>query len=444
MEKSSSIKKTVLLLDSYSEESVLLHQSLRRSGFDGPVIVIEDDGFLPEDVISVYQYFSGKFEGKPRYFNQINVPDFWEISASNSSGRVRDFTRDRGNIFYAEPKHKRLVRVVDWYDDRGTARAGDHYNRYGALYARTFFNKEGKRFCRTYFDAEGRETLLENYVTGDIILNRGGKVHIIKSKVDLVLKVLKEMDLLDARIMYNSLSTPFFVSEKIQNTEREDILFWQEGVRDDVPGNMQFILNGNSNRTKAIYVQKKESYNRFIELGVSGEMVKPLGFVYDFKGKNTFRNEALICTNSDQIARCEELINAFPKMHFSIAAITEMSSKLMSLGKYDNVSLYPNVHMDVIEELFTICDYYLDINHGDEILSAVKEAFLHDQLILAFRQTLHNKTYIAKEHVFEDFESMRKFLSSLIGNEQAIKKHLDLQKETAMAENRIAYEAVLK
>ena len=135
MEKSSSIKKTVLLLDSYSEESVLLHQSLRRSGFDGPVIVIEDDGFLPEDVI---------FEGKPRYFNQINVPDFWEISASNSSGRVRDFTRDRGNIFYAEPKHKRLVRVVDWHDDRGTARAGDHYNRYGALYARTFFNKEGK------------------------------------------------------------------------------------------------------------------------------------------------------------------------------------------------------------------------------------------------------------------------------------------------------------
>ena len=31
-----------------------------------------------------------------------------------------------------------------------------------------------------------------------------------------------------------------------------------------------------------------------------------------------------------------------PQMHFHVAAITEMSSKLMSAGQYDNVSLYPN------------------------------------------------------------------------------------------------------
>ena len=198
MEKHSGMTDTVLLLDNYGEESEMLHQSFRRAGFTGPVVVIGDDGFFPEDVISAYQYFCGDFKesskgsGRARYFNQINVPDYWEISGNNNDGKVHDLHRERGRIFYAEPKHKRLVRVVDWLDEKGTVRSSDHYNRYGFLYARTFFSKDGKRFCRAYFDAEGRETLLENFVTHDIILNRDGKVYLFKSIIDLILKILEE------------------------------------------------------------------------------------------------------------------------------------------------------------------------------------------------------------------------------------------------------------
>ena len=61
MEKSGGMIDTVLLLDNYGEESDMLRQSFRNAGFTGPVIVIEDNGFLPEDVISVYQYFCGSF-----------------------------------------------------------------------------------------------------------------------------------------------------------------------------------------------------------------------------------------------------------------------------------------------------------------------------------------------------------------------------------------------
>ena len=206
MEKHSGLIDLVLLLDNYGEESKMLHQSFRKAGFTGPVIVIEDDGFLPEDVISVYQYFCGDFRnstkvpGKARYFNQINVPDYWEISGNNSGGNVYDLHRERGRIFYAEPKHKRLVRVVDWMDENGTVRSSDHYNSCGALYARTFFNKDGKRFCKAYFDAEGRETVLENLVTHDIILNRDGRVYIYKNKVDLILKLLEELGAMGSRL----------------------------------------------------------------------------------------------------------------------------------------------------------------------------------------------------------------------------------------------------
>lgn len=449
MEKYSGMTDAVLLLDNYGEDSGMLRQSFRSAGFTGPVIVIEDDGFYPEDVLSVYQYFCGEFHksskvpGKARYFNQINVPDYWEISGTNSDGKVHDLHRERGRIFYAEPKHKRLVRVVDWLDEKGTVRSSDHYNRYGALYARTFFNKEGKRFCRAYFDVEGRETILENFVTHDIILNRSGRVYVFKSKVDLILKLLEELGAMESRIFFNSLSTPLFVSERMPSGRQEDILFWQEGVRNDIPGNMQMILNRQARRVRSIYVQKKDSYQKLAELSASNAMLRPLGFIYPYERDNTFQNKALICTNSDRIERCEDLIKALPQMHFHIAAITEMSSKLMSLSQYQNVTLYPGARTRLIDELFDTCDYYLDINHEAEIVSAVKQAFLHDQLIIGFRQTLHNKEFIAQEHVFDSCEAMIAFLNNIMGHEEMIKGQIDLQKKAAMSEETADYTDLL-
>ena len=247
-----------------------------------------------------------------------------------------------------------------------------------------------------------------------------------------------------SRIFYNSLSTPLFVSERMPEGRQEDVLFWQENARDDIPGNMQMILSGRSKRTRSIYVQKKESYDRLIQLGTSKEVVKPLGFIYAFSRKNTYQNEALICTNSDRIEKCEELIKALPNMRFHIAAITEMSSKLMSLSQYENVMLYPGASAKTLSGLFDRCDYYLDINHGSEIASAVKQAFLHDQLILGFKETLHNKAYVADEHVFEGHAAMIAFLNKIMGRETPIRKRINLQKKMAMSERMAAYRELLK
>ena len=445
MEKARRLTDSILLLDDYGESSNMLHQSFRSAGFKEPVIVIEDNGFLPEDVISVYQYFcgdfrkSGKAPGKARFFNQIEVPDYWEISGNGSKGAVNDLQCERGRIFYAEPKHNRLVKVVDWMDKNGTVRFSDHYNRYGALYARTIFSKDAKRFCRVYFDTEGREVLVENFATQDIILNRNGKVYIFQNKTELTLYLLNELGLMESRVFFNSLSTPLFVSERMPEGRQEDVLFWQEDARDDIPGNMQMILSGQSRRTRAIYAQKKDSYHKLLQLGASEKILKPLGFVYHYTSKNTYQNNALICTNSDQIEKCEELITALPNMRFHIAAITEMSSKLTDLSRYENVTLYPGASIQKLDELFDRCDYYLDINHESEIVSAVKQAFLHNQLILGFGQTLHNKTFISNEHVFSGYQAMAAFLKKIMGNETMIKKQLELQKKAAMSENVAAY-----
>lgn len=161
MEKYSGMTNAVLLLDDYKEDARMLHQSFRNAGFKGMVVVIEDEGFFPEDVIPVYQYFCGAFQknvkvpGKARHFNEIQVPDYWEVSGNNASGKVQDLHRERGRIFYAEPKHKRLVRTVDWLDENGTVRSSDHYNQCGALYARTFLTKTESGFARRILMRKG-------------------------------------------------------------------------------------------------------------------------------------------------------------------------------------------------------------------------------------------------------------------------------------------------
>ena len=263
----------VLLFDNYSIESRNLHTSFKLAGEEYPTVVIEDDGFLPQDVISVYGFFLGDFKGakgipgKPRYFNQITVPDYWEISGTNHSGKIHDLYKERGRIFYAEPAHRRLVKVVDWCDEKGVVRSSDHYNRYGALYARTIFNAKGHKVNKSYFSACGKEVIVENYVTGNIILNDGDVVKIFRNKTEFVVEFLEKAGFAEKRLFINSLSTPFFVSQRLKDNGKGDILFWQEPVKSDIPGNMQMILQGQSSRVAKILVQKKHAQDRVPSLG---------------------------------------------------------------------------------------------------------------------------------------------------------------------------------
>lgn len=447
MDKFIKSDDIVLLLDNNSPDSQNLRASFQRAGYRCPAVVIEDDGFLPEDVMSAFGLFLGNFKGekgvpgKPRYFNQIPVPDYWEISGSNTVGRIHDLNRERGRIFYAEPLHKRQVKIVDWYDDNKVVRSSDHYNRYGALYARTTFNGKGQRVNKSWFSADGREVVVENYVTGNIILNYKDQVEIFQGKAEFVLRALREAGFEKNRIFYNSLSTPFFVSQRLHAAYKRDVLFWQEPISGDIPGNMQIILGGEASRTARIMVQKKSAYEALIRLGASPDMVHPLGFIYPFEKENYHRKKALICTNSDQIDHCREIVEGLPDMHFHIAAITEMSSKLMSMEIYENVSLYPSVKMPVLAELFDECDYYLDINRESEIVSAVYQAFLHNHLIFAFKETLHNNSYVAEEHIYpsDGFSMMISDIRRVMTDEGELDLWLKRQQKAAMTETEEGY-----
>ena len=169
-----------------------------------------------------------------------------------------------------------------------------------------------------------------------------------------------------------------------------------------------------------------------------------LGFIYPFEKENACQPQALICTNSDRLEHCEELVKALPQMHFHIAALTEMSPKLMGVGSFNNVSLYPGVKISILDQLFEQCSYYFDINHESEIVSAVRRAFLHNHLIFAFRETMHNGDYVEKEQIFpaSEWERMAAGAAAALADEEVRKRLLLEQKKTALAETAEAYQSL--
>ena len=97
---------------------------------------------------------------------------------------------------------------------------------------------------------------------------------------------LKERGYDNDDIYYNSLSLPLLVSLKLANTGKEsDVLFWNEDVGQELPGNMIYLLNNNT-RTKKIIIQKKTREKERITEDSEGCTPGPQGLFSGFPAPN--------------------------------------------------------------------------------------------------------------------------------------------------------------
>lgn len=128
----------IFLCDYYNQASKDLAYSLQAAGYDATTVVINPDGFLPQGALSPFTYYVEAAEetGKPRFFNQVPVPAFWEISGNNQMARVSNLTEERARITYPEGSKARIVKSVEWLDKSGKIRQVDHYNKYGFCFAK--------------------------------------------------------------------------------------------------------------------------------------------------------------------------------------------------------------------------------------------------------------------------------------------------------------------
>ena len=441
----------ILLMDEYTEKSRLLHESLKAAGIAHDCICVFYNGYLPDDVISPYAYYSGcmaQQSGRPKYFNELEIPFGFEIRGNNSTAQRYDYEKRRAGIFYAEPRHLRNINIVDYLNEAGGAVFSDHYNKYGKRFAQTLLDENQRQLMKVYFDKEGREVILENLVTGGVILTYEGKTILYGNKIDFLLDFIVKCGYDTSRVLYNSLSYPLFVSNRLPKEGcAGDLLFWQEELGDQLPGNMELLFQDESTRTTKIAVQSEPVYDKLQKLmpGNSRIQVSPLGFIYPFVRKNKGGKQVLIMTNSDRIKEIVHLVSSLSEVTFHIGALTEMSSTLRCLSDFSNVRLYESITPNRQDQLFEDCDLYLDINYEGEILDAVKTAFLHNQLIVAFQDTVHNRSYVAKENLFAPeagdlfCEEVRHCLSDPVYMEEKLER----QRRFAMAENKERYLEVI-
>lgn len=395
------------VFDTYSRESQDLLHSMQESGFTHPTVVLEPNGFLPDGVESPFLYFLGqpKGEKRGRYFNEVPVPDFWEISGDNSSGKVNYYGQEKARIAYHATSYKRIVESVEWLDDKGQVVMIERYNQYGRKIAITTCDAQGHPLVTTYFEGD-TERLTENHQTGDLILTLDHQpMRIFKNRLDYFVFYLEYRGFNLDGLVYNTLATSFSLSLQLGNKgiKGRDVLVWQEPLHDSLPGNMQLILKSPEIRTKKILVPQNATYHRALQLSSQDQHASfgPLGYLYDFKVKDDIRKDTFVLTNSDQIEALTYLVESLPDVTFRVAALTEMSASLLSMVRYPNVVLYQNISQERIQELLKISSIYLDINHYAEVQGIVRKAFEHQQVILAFSHTVHDRTYLAQANIFE-------------------------------------------
>lgn len=429
----------ICILDSITDQSVDFVQSLKSAGIDCPIISCQDDGHLPDWIESPFTYFTQDdvINGYPKYFNQVPIPKLWEIRGTNQSAEVVTNNVKKANIFYRQPTHERYVRAAEWFDVQGVIRVAELYNKNGRLFSKIAYAYDQTPLQRVYLNQQNEVVIIENYQLNAIRLYHNNRWHHFSSKEAFMHYYVQQKQYSTEQVFYNSLSTPFFyaLSQLGDSQENQhDVLFWQEEIVDQLPGNMQVLLDSKKRNT-VIAVDNKQTFERIMQIAPQKyhHCFKQAGYVYRYQRLNNLNPEALILTNSHDIEQLETIVEQLPNVRIHIGALTEMSSKLMAFAQYANVSLYPNIRLDKVIELFQHCDVYLDINYAGEILNAVREAFNHNMLIVAFSATCHNKRFVANDHRFDTSQvhELIKLVNDTLQNSQLMESALGKQKHHA-------------
>ena len=223
------------------------------------------------------------------------------------------------------------------------------------------------------------------------------------------------------------------MSHTLPHQEGKDILFWQEPIGNEIPGNMSLILNNDQHRTKRIVVPNQDTYEKMLTLVPSEQKYRicNLGYIYDFRRQNQSNKDAFIFTNSDEIEGLETLVQELPEVTFRIAAKTEMSQKLMDMVKYSNVILYQNIDKERIDYIFETSDLLLDINYYAEVMDASRRSFENNMLIFSFAQTLHNSRYVAKSLIFdkENVKQMAGKIKEVLASKSVMSDYIQQQQK---------------
>jgi accessory sec system glycosyltransferase gtfB len=379
------------LFQTYNQDAWDIHYTQLRQGKDSPTIVIEDDGFLPSDVDSIYHFLGyNTCEYNPLHLNDLTLPLAYEVEREGADFFIMSNDRVVGKVLlYGEPI-ERIVKEVWWLDSKGYPYKKDYYNQYGYCFKVETYVTDLGLVSTSYYSVSGEVLLDENHLVGSILYNN----QLYLNKLSLYNKCLAELGYSKEPITFNHLGTPLeIVLSSLESGHK--LIFQEEISATSIPENLQYVINNLDLDKISISVTNRTTYSILENMC----KVQFMMLLVPSKSELGSVNEVLITTQTDQLTSVEDFVEQLPDLEFHIAAPTQMSSKLLVLNKHSNVHLYPNVSSANLVDLFNRCGLFLDIAMSPTVFNANRRA-LENNLLRVGLIGVSTGKYISDDNLF--------------------------------------------
>jgi accessory Sec system glycosyltransferase GtfB len=399
-----------------------LMQSLATAGISVTPVFVHYDGELPNEALCPFTTYTGiELKGDPLFFNEVPIPVWCEIRQGHEVyGEILRDDYAIGKIRY-EANSFRQVESVDWFLPDRTIGHTDCYDRYGNHYATTYYSN-GVAY-QTVYRGPGEWEIEVNHVSRVVMMRSPSSVLTFETLTDFVSYFIDDQRLAHDRVLINSLSYPLFVMRRSAR-KPNTTLFWQEAMPDDVPDNMATELEQPKALSRIVFFDERllqKVADRYLDTDVDLTYLSHLGQFADKHGYDPRR--AFTLTNTDDIPGLVELLEAFPDLTFSVAALTLMSEKLHALGqRYANLTLLPTINHKGIAEELEKASVYLDINAGAHVLEVVKAAYYLNLVVFAITSHAKAPDY---SRSFSTTEELKAHLAAVITSSRERARALD-------------------
>lgn len=399
------------LFQTYNQDAWDIHYTQLRQGKDYPTIVIEDDGFLPSDVTSIYHFLGyNTCEYNPLHLNDLTLPLAYEVDREGADFFIMSDDMIVGRVILQGEPIERIVKEVWWLDSKGYPYKKDYYNQYGYCFKTETYVKDLGLVSTSYYSVSGEVLLDENHLVGSILYNN----QLYLNKLSLYNKCLAELGYSKEPITFNHLGTPLEIILSSLESGHE-LIFQEEVFVNSIPDNLQYVIH-NSDKI-SISVTNRSTYS------ILENMCKVQFMMLLVPSKSDLGSfkDVLITTQTDQLTSIEDFVEQLPELEFHIAAPTQMSSKLFDLNKYSNVHLYPNISNNNLDDLFNQCGVFLDIAMSPTVFDANRRS-LENNLLRVGLIGVSTGKYISDANLFSlrSLDSLIDYLREVTSTEDKL------------------------
>ena len=399
------------LFQTYNKDAWDIHYTQLRQGKDYPTIVIEDDGFLPSDVTSIYHFLGyNTCDYNPLHLNDLTLPIAYEVEREGVDFFIMSNDMVVGKVILQGEPIERIVKEVWWLDSKGYPYKKDYYNQYGYCFKTETYVKDLGLVSTSYYSVSGEVLLDENHLVGSILYNN----QLYLNKLSLYNKCLAELGYSKEPITFNHLGTPLEIILSSLESGHE-LIFQEEVFVNSIPDNLQYVIH-NSDKI-SISVTNRSTYSILENMC----KVQFMMLLVPSKSEIGSFKDVLITTQTDQLTSIEDFVQQLPDLEFHIAAPTQMSSKLLDLNSYSNVHLYPNISSENLDDLFTKCGLFLDIAMSPTVFDANRRS-LENSLLRVGLIGVSTGKYISDANLFslKSLDSLIEYLREVTSTEDKL------------------------